>query len=91
MGSFVNLSRPSLKNATVERPEKVRLPSGYTLLAFTSPDESRDVTVSVYPPGSDCVNKDEQVARFDIWREDVDVLLRMCAPPFPGKDGDDGA
>ncbi len=95
MGSFVNLSRPTLETATVENPCKVRLPSGYILFAHPMlPGDSYPskadhwLNVSIYPPGSDCVSRDDCVGELEIPREGADVLLRMCAPPFPGKDGD---
>lgn len=88
MSGFVNLSHPTLETADVKHPQKVRLPSGYTLLAFPKFDGDSPFTdnagedllrVSVYPPGSDCQDKDDRVAEFWIEREDADVILRMCA------------
>lgn len=80
---FVNLSRPTLENATVSHPAKIRVPTGYTLLAFpdvdnelrTSSDDT--IRVSIYPPGSDCVDQDDRVGEFWLEREGADVILRM--------------
>lgn len=82
-GEFVNLSRPSLRYASLERPERVRLPSGYILSALpdTDDDGGEYLLVSVYPPGSDCVDKDDRVGEIRVWKEDADVLLRMSARP----------
>lgn len=84
MSGFVNLSRPTLETADVKHPQKVRLPSGYTLLAFPDIDavlqHSDDaVHVSIYPPGSDCADQDDRVAELWIERECADILLLMCA------------
>ena len=58
MSEFVNMSRPQLSSATVDRPEMVRLPSGYQVHAYPIPRcdaESAPILedymqVSVYPP-----------------------------------------
>jgi hypothetical protein len=86
---FVNLSRPTLETTDVKHPQKVRLPSGYTLLAFPDIDatlqHSEDaIRVSIYPPGSDCIDQDDRVAELWMEREDVDVLLFMCGQPQMG-------
>jgi hypothetical protein len=86
VSGFVNLSRPTLETTSVEHPQKVRLPSGYTLLAFPALQGDGPgifevihdpVRVSVYPPGSDCVDQDDRVAELYVDREDADVILRM--------------
>jgi hypothetical protein len=88
VSGFVNLSRPTLETTDLKHPQKVRLPSGYTLLAFPVLDgDSPDIfevlhdpiRVSVYPPGSDCQDQDDRVAEFFIERDDADVILSMCA------------
>ena len=87
MSGFVNLSTPSLEITSVEHPQTVRLPSGYTLIAFPDVDavlqHSGDaVRVSIYPPGSDCVDQDDRVGELWMERTDVDLLLRMSARPL---------
>jgi hypothetical protein len=92
MSEFVNLSRPTLETTDLKHPQKVRLPSGYTLLAFPKLDGDAPFTddaggdllrVSVYPPGSDCQDADDRVAEFWIEREDADVILLMCRTTPP--------
>lgn len=85
-GKFVNLSRPTLETTDTKHPQKVRLPSGYTLLAFPDIDatlqHSEDaIRVSIYPPGSDCVDQDDRVAELWMERDGADHLLRMYAEP----------
>lgn len=92
MGQFVNLSRPTLETTDFKHPQKVRLPSGYTLLAFPKLDGDAPFTegagedllrVSVYPPGSDCADQDNRVAEFWVERECADVMLLMCRDTPP--------
>lgn len=60
---------------------KIKLPTGYTLLVFpemTGYDTDEDVRVSVYPPSSDCQDKDDRVAELRLWSQDLPALLAMC-------------
>lgn len=60
---------------------KVRLPTGYTLLIFRElegEENGTDTRVSVYPPESDCQDKDDRVAELLLWNQDVPALLAMC-------------
>jgi len=92
MSGFVNLSMPTLETTDFKHPQKVRLPSGYTLLAFPKLDGDEPFTdtmsydmlrVSVYPPGSDCQDADDRVAEFWVDRECADVILLMCRDTPP--------
>jgi hypothetical protein len=90
MKEFVNMSRPQLSSATADRPEKVRLPSGYQVHAYpiplcdaaSAPILEDFMRVSVYPPGSDCIDTEDRVAELLVHRDEVDVLLSMCARPI---------
>jgi hypothetical protein len=74
-----------LSATTPERPTKITLPSGHTLLALVSdvvdwPFTEGWLRVSVYPPGSDCVDKDERVAELYMPTEDANVLVALATP-----------
>lgn len=60
---------------------KIKLPTGYTLLVFTTLgeyDDPTDTRVSVYPPGSDCQDKEDRVAELHLWSQDLPAFLAMC-------------
>ena len=60
---------------------KIKLPTSYTLLVFTTLgeyDDPADTRVSVYPPGSDCQDKDDRVAELHLWSQDLPAFLEMC-------------
>lgn len=68
-----------LSDAATDRPRKILLPSGYTLYAFPvivpDYDGSHDIRISIYPPGSDCQDKDDRVGELLMWSMDADEFL----------------